>query len=332
MGHENSMYGAKYGIWGAPIAGRSVFQKATDMADRVSGLFGKNYENMLKKEQANEIGLKNQETEQTMGDRINATNTKNQTDVTNYPLQQAAKTKQDEQMINQIVAHTGLLRSQAAEALALSKLHGANTGLIGSMQDQWFKDPRFGSSRGGAGGTYFNSATGEYTSTDTGAQATKDQKVLSGAANVKQYLSEVKDKLPKFQGGAQKASVLAQGVGNYFGANFKGPSDLASGQTAALEAAEGFINSFGLNATNENVAKAQQIFMPRWGESSKGYQQRLETQLDSFAKTATRAQDRLRQGNDVTPQGITQDQVMQIAKENGSTPEEVMEFFNSGGG
>jgi hypothetical protein len=164
----------------------------------------------------------------------------------------------------------------------------------------WSKDPRMGSRLGGAGGTYTNPQTGQIVSTDTTTQASRDQRAIAGAENIKDYLSKAILTLPQYQTATQKGGVGAQKLSNFlFGTNYDGPSKQAEGQAAVQEAAEGFINSFGLNATNENVNKAISIMTPKFGESTAQATARMQRQLQDFVSQEQRAKDRLASGNEV---------------------------------
>ena len=50
-------------------------------------------------------------------------------------------------------------------------------------------------------------------------------------------------------------------------------------------AAEGIINTFGLNATGENVNKVIDIISPKFGESTEYSKQRAQTELGGICKT-----------------------------------------------
>lgn len=209
------------------------------------------------------------------------------------------------------------LSPQQMQQFGFGNSQGQNGG--GSIYDQLYslqlknqlsqmgKDPMFGNSRGGQGGTYVDPFTGQKVSTDTGTQTTRDQKAIASIDNVNAYLGKAVDTLPQFQGLTAKSKVGGEGVSNFlFGTDFQGPSQLASGKAAVLSAAEGFINAFGLNATNENVSKAEQIMTPNFGESGNGYKKRVAGQLKDFAEQQQRAADRLGGGINVSPDTYAQ--------------------------
>jgi hypothetical protein len=164
----------------------------------------------------------------------------------------------------------------------------------------WQRDPRFGSTRGGAGGTYTNQNTGEIVSTDTNTQASRDQRTIAGTENVKQYVGEIRKNLPQFQTLTSRLNVGREGLSNFvFNTDYKGPSQLAMGDAALKASAEGFINTFGLNATEGNVNTTIGILKPHFGESPKGYDERVTQQLSDLVAQERRAQQRLAQGNSV---------------------------------
>lgn len=123
--------------------------------------------------------------------------------------------------------------------------------------------------------------------------SSRDFRTIAGAENIKEYLGNVKDQLPQFQGFWKRAEISSKGIANRFlGKNYEEPSKLAEAEGSLISAAEGFINTFGLNATNENLNKSLKIFEPRTGESKKGYEARLERQLNDLVNVERRAQQR----------------------------------------
>lgn len=171
------------------------------------------------------------------------------------------------------------------------------------MMKQYGKNPQMGTNRGGAGGTFVDPSTGQTTSSDTTQQATRDQRAIAGLDNVNSYLNEAMKKMPQFVTGWQRAKLSGEGLANnWLGANYQAPSDYASGQAAIKESAEGFVNGFGLNATNENVDKAISIMTPTDGESPNGYKNRVAQQLTDFANQQQRAKSRLKNGIPVDEQ------------------------------
>lgn len=125
--HDQMRPSGRYGVWGVnpygpTIKTESPFDKALSAARGVSGLFTERYKNQLE-------GAKAKLAQGTLDSSINAQNTKNQADIQNYPLQQEAKTRQEQETIKHIMAQTGLSYAQAREA-------GARTGLIGAQTTQ----------------------------------------------------------------------------------------------------------------------------------------------------------------------------------------------------
>lgn len=125
--HDQMRPSGRYGVWGVnpygpTIKTESPFDKALSAARGVSGLFADRYKNQLESAKAKLA-------QGTLDSSINAQNTKNQTDIQNYPLQQEAKTRQEQETIKHIMAQTGLSYAQAREA-------GARTGLIGAQTTQ----------------------------------------------------------------------------------------------------------------------------------------------------------------------------------------------------
>ncbi len=187
------------------------------------------------------------------------------------------------------------------------KLNGPNA----TSQAQIMVDPNSGApllnisgTKGGGarmgGGTYLNPETSEIFGFQTPAAKSRDLKTVAGAENVKAYVNSIKELAPSIPlmtsawgKGRLGSSVFSNAV---FGTNFSAPSDVAELDASIKSFAEGFINQFGLNATNENVNKAESIISPRYGEDTKLYLKRIEKQLKEFGEIQQRAQSRLAGG------------------------------------
>lgn len=172
------------------------------------------------------------------------------------------------------------------------------SGAPGNMSmANWVKDPRTGQVKSAAGGVFVNPQTGEARSSLTTGQSTKEQRTIAGIKNLESYLDEITKTVPEFMTFSDKLALDAQKAGNYYlGKNYEGPSLYAEGQSNILKSAEGFINAFGLNATNENVEKAINIMTPLKGESKQGYINRNKRQLKEFIEQRKRAESRLNEG------------------------------------
>ncbi len=178
--------------------------------------------------------------------------------------------------------------------------------------------------RGGGGGTYVNPETGEIISMPTNPSKTKDQRTIAGSQNVQDYLKTAQETLPQFLTAKDQGKLKAQQWTNYLaGTNYPGPSKYAEGEAAVTTMAEGFINSFGLNATNENVAKAEKIFKPRFGESSRAWLDRTDRQAKELMRVEGRAQGRLAGGNVVGKTNQSLQAQAQLAIARGADPAQV---------
>jgi hypothetical protein len=158
-----------------------------------------------------------------------------------------------------------------------------------------------GGSRGAgslrSGGTFMNPITGEVFAKAPNAARTRDARTIAGAENVRDYVEDLISNYPEFLTMAQKGMANTKGLSNYiFGTQFEEPSKLAEADAAALTMAEGFINTFGLNATNENVRKAEEIFKPKLGEAKGPYINRVSKQMLELSRVEKRAKGRLGQG------------------------------------
>jgi hypothetical protein len=352
--------GARFGVWGInpygePIKQTPGIESAIKTAGGIGNLFAKKYAN-------DQAEAKARLAQGTVDSQIEATNSKNQTDLKYYPLMQAAKLQQEQATIKEIMARTGVSYAQAKHIAAQTGLvntqtqllnnpfmqtsnmikqfeslpdgskekialgatldnafaggmfpkGGKNTkatnstmatgtpGLFPGLGGAWYRDPRTGTTRGGAGSTYTNPETGEMVSSNTSTQTSRDQRTIAGAENVKQYVQTVKENLPQFQTLGGRLKVGRDAISNFLGGtNYDSPSKLAMGDAALKASAEGFINTFGLNATEGNVNTTIDILRPRFGESPKGYDSRVENQLNELVKQEKRAQQRLAGGNPV---------------------------------
>lgn len=183
--------------------------------------------------------------------------------------------------------------------LAQTQFYNAKAAQLAGQQNAG-KNPMMGSNNSGAGGTYIDPTTGAITSTDTGAQTTRDQRTVAGLQNAQQYLRNVVQKMPQFVTGWQKVGLEGSGfANNWLGANYKSPSDYAGAEASLKSAAEGILNGFQLNSTGENVQTVIGIMKPVSGESSQYYQQRVQQQLADFSDQQHRAEDRLSSGINV---------------------------------
>lgn len=132
MRENNGSYYARMGIWGEPTSItptpiKSGLDTAFNTAGSVQNMFGKQYDNIIKKYQASDAGLNNQYNQSTQQGRIDSANVHNQTDAQMYPQMQQAKLAQDQQTVNEIMSRTGLNRAQATEAAARTGYIGAQT-------------------------------------------------------------------------------------------------------------------------------------------------------------------------------------------------------------
>lgn len=186
----------------------------------------------------------------------------------------------------------------------LAGLYGEDSPEIQAMDAYIAKESGSNSNSNGVK-IMFDKATGQYTAVPTRANQTKNLNAMAGAQNVSQYLDTVMDKLPQFQTLGSKIKVGAEKAANLLGANFQGPSDLAEGEAAITQSAEGFLNTFGLNSTNENMRKVEKIFTPQLGESGKGFRARAHRQLNDLLAVELRAKQR---AIGEIPLGITPDQ------------------------
>lgn len=151
-----------------------------------------------------------------------------------------------------------------------------------------------GSGKSSGGGAFMNPVTGEMISQPTPASATNLQGRVVGAEAVKPYLEKIVEDLPQFRDPVTQATTYAQKLANAFlGADYRLPSQEASGKAAIKEASEGMLKSFGLNATGANRQAMEDILKPRFGESKDGYAERVRDQAAAYAGNQQLAKESL---------------------------------------
>lgn len=192
---------------------------------------------------------------------------------------------------------------RANQTGATSPMPGANmpmTGVTPGLGAPGFvKDPRFGSSRSGAGGTYTDPQTGQMVSTDTAANTTQDQKTIAAAQRVVPLINDIANKQAPFMTVAGRAGLLSDKVQNLLGANKQSPSDYASVQANTELAAESLIKAYGLNVTDQSADMMKTAVKPIAGESPQSYKQRLQNTLATIAQNQSEAEARLSGGNQI---------------------------------
>jgi hypothetical protein len=252
-------------------------------------------------------------------------NTASQFQATGIPY--APQQQQPQQQSNYPVLPGGLSAAQGQQALpqlntppmgaGMPSMGGANTNdlynlLMKNTLAQMGKDPTMGTTRAGAGGTYFNPVTGQTTSTDTPNNTTLDQRTVAGLQRVTPLINTLSSTLPQFQTFSGQANLRAQQGLNYaFGQNNSLPNQYAQGQAALKIAPESLLRTFGLPVTNESLERMETAVEPIRGETPEGYRQRLQNTLLELQTNSGQAQNRLKSGMNVdAPQSAPVNQVM----------------------
>lgn len=170
----------------------------------------------------------------------------------------------------------------------------------GNILTQMGKNPAFGSTRAGAGGTFINPATGSVTSTDTSTNTTLDQRTVAAIQRVSPLINSLSNNLSPFQTASGQGKLRTAQLSNYLlGTNLPAPNQYAQGKSALEVAPEGLLRAWGLPATNESIERMQAAVEPRYGESSAGYKQRLVNTLQELQQNQSQAKGRLKSGMDV---------------------------------
>jgi hypothetical protein len=259
--------GNRWGIWGENPYGPNVADTALDTAKDVSGLLSSYFKNKY------------------------------------MPQNQDADLAIKHAQLGTLGARQNLYRAQAAHANYMAGLTQSmgKAGYIPDGMGSWVKDPRMGTQRSGAGGTYNQPDTGQSVSTNTTQQASRDQRAVAGINNALGYTANAAQKLAPYQTLGGQANLGASKFGNWaLGHNNPEPSDYASGRADLMSSTEGLVNAFGLNSTGENVNKVQAIIEPQAGESQAGYLNRIHDELTQLKAQQDRATGRLRTGTDIS--------------------------------
>jgi hypothetical protein len=195
----------------------------------------------------------------------------------------------------------------------LSFSQGA-VGADGQPLDSVVKDPRFGSTRAGAGGTYYDKNTGQTISTNTNQQTSIDQQITSSHERMMPLLDDIVKNVPQFQHASKQAASFVQSIGNkFFNTHYDLPNQQAAGEKAIYEGSESFMKEFNLPNTNEALNLTRNILTPNWGETEKGYRDRVDRDLRGLLiKFNNQANDRMQYGHILNNggQGQTAPQVL----------------------
>jgi hypothetical protein len=167
----------------------------------------------------------------------------------------------------------------------------------GVLPDGWLKDPKMGPARGGQGGTYTDSKTGQVISTDTSKMASQDQQTIAAMQRVEPQIDRIVNTLPQFQHANVKAQSYLQGVGNtFFGTDYRLPSKQAEGEAALESSPEALLKAFGLNVTDQSLSMMRKTVEPMRGESPSGYKERVLNQLQEMRMFQSQSKNRLMNG------------------------------------
>ena len=169
------------------------------------------------------------------------------------------------------------------------------TGVTPGLGAPWQRDPRFGSTRGGQGGTY-QDASGQRISTDTNANTTQDQKTIGAVERVDPLINEIADKQGQFATLGGKAGLTKARVENLLGGNNQSPSDYATIQSDLELSAESLIKAYGLNVTDQSANMMKKAIRMLPGESKKSYRARINAVAQTIRKNQQEARQRLNSG------------------------------------
>lgn len=157
-------------------------------------------------------------------------------------------------------------------------LTDGSNGIQVSTDDQGRPIVKIGGSASGnrSGGGLATDAYGNLISNPTTTTQTNLQQRDIGKDVAVPYLDELANNLPQFQNLGKRGLTAAEGVLNNFGADFKAPSEKATGESAITLASEGLLKAFGLYGAHANIEEVKATLRPQWGESKKGYEKRIQ--------------------------------------------------------
>ncbi len=172
--------------------------------------------------------------------------------------------------------------------------------LYGNELSQMFKNPTMGSTRSGAGGTYFDPRTGQTYTTDTSANTTLDQRTVAAIQRVTPLLNSISTNLSPFQNLTGQAQLNSGRAWNYLTpdsfSKSQSPNMYAQGQSALKIAPESLLRAWGLPITNESLERMESAIKPAFGETGDAYKTRIVNTLTELQGNQAQASARLKSG------------------------------------
>lgn len=190
----------------------------------------------------------------------------------------------EREQIEQIVANLAIPKAQS-------------NGISVTLDEKGQPMVQIGGPAGKSGGSTFVNDKGEITSSLTTPATTKAQNAVLAENRLKPFIESLTQNLPQFQSKWSKFGNEAAGfANNWFGANFAGPSQEQEGKADITIAAEGLINSFGLNGSKAAIKSMESTLEPAAGESPAQYKQRVERQIANIVESQKGTQFALAHG------------------------------------
>lgn len=220
--------------------------------------------------------------------------------ITGLPVLPGGLNAQQGQQLTQLTQpQSGGLTGLAASPVISTGIPGLDAmyqARVNNMMATMSKDPRFGSQRSGAGGTYVDPNTGTAITTDTTKNASTDQAAVAAISRVSPIINRLSTNLAPFQTLMGQSNLRFSQLENYLGANTDAGNKYAIGKSDLEKAPESLLKAYGLNVTNESLDSMRRAVEPRFGESPEGYQSRIMLTLDDLKQNQSEAAQRLQHG------------------------------------
>ena len=158
--------------------------------------------------------------------------------------------------------------------------------------------PTTGASRGQMGKTFYDPATGQITSTPTQQVTTQLQKGALAMPVIQKSVDEIKQKVGPFIGALGKGKLAIAKPLGFLGMGTAGQevSQYAQGSALLKTIPEQLLPMMNLQATDENVKRLDSIFRPKFGETHKSYNARVDRQWTEFRDRVIRGKRALTTG------------------------------------
>lgn len=142
--------------------------------------------------------------------------------------------------------------------------------------------------KGGFGGAVTYGPQG-FASQPTTATTSQMQQQYNATGNALQALQNLKKSKPQYQNLLKSGMANVSGfLSRIVGGESEGASEMAESEADLVNAVESYLNAYNLPKTNESIAMVHRTLSPRPNESEKGYEKRLEREINKIQKRQQR--------------------------------------------